>query len=90
MNKNKVYSSVQFPADSHTMPDSPVYTVLFWIPSIKHSNMPPLLMKPTPLTNISPHTLNTRTVSNNTSMLIVYINGDIQSVSNDQMLFVTK
>ena len=69
-------------------PDFAVYTVLFWSPAIEHSKLQPLLMKPAALTNISHHTLITPIILNNTPILI-HINGDNKSASNNQMRSVT-
>ena len=62
--------NVHFPVDSHTVPHPAVYIVIFWIPATEHSNMSPLLMKPTALTNVPHHTLTTQIFRNKTSMLI--------------------
>ena len=70
-------------------PDFPVYTVVFWSPAIEHSKLQPLLMKRTALTNISHHTLITPIILNNTPILI-HINGDNKSPSNNRMLSATK
>ena len=71
------------------MPYSPVYTVVVWISATQHSNMPSLLMKPAALTNIPNHTLITQILLNNTFILI-HINGDAQSVSNNRLIWTTK
>ena len=70
-------------------PDFPVYTVLFWSPDIEHPKLQPLLMKPAALTNISHHTLITPIILNNTPILI-HINDDNKSASNNRMLLATK
>ena len=70
-------------------PDFPVYTVLFWSPAIEQSILQPLLMMPAALTNISHHTLITPIILNNTPILI-HINGDNKSASNNRMLSAAK
>ena len=47
------------------------------MPGNEHSKMPPLLMKPAALTNIPHHTLTTRLILNNTSILTLSLQKDI-------------
>ena len=81
--------TVMIPSIHISCSDFPVYTVLFWSPAIEQSILQPLLMMPDALTNISHHTLITPIILSNTRILI-HINGDNKSASNNRMLSATK
>ena len=71
------------------VPHFPVCNVVNWINATDQLNAPPLLMKSAALTNILHHTLIARIIPNNTSVLI-HINGDNQSVTNNRLVWMTK
>ena len=89
MIQSKLYPCAHLSIDSHIVLHPPLYIGVYWIPAIEYSNMPPLLMKSVAQTNESHYTLTTRIILNNTFILI-HINGDNQSASNNQLVWTTK